>query len=258
MEDKKVSPLYKPVRWLVDVFYPSYEIIGLENLPDEPTILVGNHSQLHGPLVGELRLPFRRYIWCAGEMMDIKEVSAYAYRDFWHNKGWYSRWYYKLASYLIAPLAVLIFNNAHTIGVYHDSRVVTTFKTTVKRLQEGNHIVIFPEKEEPHNHILYAFQDRFIDVAKLYHKRTGQELSFVPLYIAPKLKKAYLGKPIRYCATAPIDDERQRIQEQLMAAITEMACALPRHTVVPYRNIPKKDYPTNIPTEETDHEKTYC
>ena len=33
--------------------------------------------------------------------------------------------------------------------------------------------------------------------------------------------------------------------------ITEIAEALPEHTVVPYRNIPKKYYPSNIPKEDT-------
>ena len=58
----------------------------------------------------------------------------------------------------------------------------------MKRLQEGNRIVIFPEHDVKYNQILYDFQDRFIDVAKLYYRKTGKQLCFVPLYIAPKLK----------------------------------------------------------------------
>ena len=38
-------------------------------------------------------------------------------------------------------------------------------------------------------------------------------------------------------------------------AITEMAASLPEHTVIPYRNIPKRLYPKNIPIEVyTDEE----
>ena len=43
--------------------------------------------------------------------------------------------------------------------------------------------------------------------------------------------------------------QRQRICGYLKDEITRMARALPRHRVVPYRNIPKKDYPYNIPGE---------
>ena len=96
------------------------------------------------------------------------------------------------------------------------------------------------------NNIIYEFEDKFIDIAKLYYKKTGQALHFVPMYIAPKLKQMHLCEPIRFDPDAPIEDERKRISSHLMCKITETAQALPRHTVIPYRNIPKRDYPTNI------------
>lgn len=250
MPKKKISPLFRVFKWLIWLFYPKLTVVGAENLPDEPVVVVGNHTQMHGPIACELYFPVERYTWCAGEMMHLKEVPAYAYKDFWSGKPRYSRWFYKLLSYLIAPLSVLVFNNANTIGVYHDMRSVSTFKTTVKCLQEGASVVIFPEHDVPHNHIVCDFQKKFIDVARLYYKKTGQELQFVPLYIAPYLKTMYLGKPIRFCADNPIEEERRRICEYLMAEITEIACGLPVHTVVPYRNIPKRLYPKN--KESTD------
>ena len=115
----------------------------------------------------------------------------------------------------------------------------------MQRLQEGCHVVVFPEHDVPYNHIVCEFQDRFIDVAKLYYKRTGKELAFVPMYLAPKLKKMYFGEPIRFCADRPIQEERVRICNYLMQEITAMAEALPEHIVVPYKNIPKKEYGTN-------------
>lgn len=250
MNENKISPLYKAIKWLVKVFYPRIEVVGKENLPDEPVLVVGNHAQMNGPIACELYFPGNRYTWCAGEMMHLKDVPAYAYQDFWSNKPKYIRWFYKLLSYIIAPLSVCVFNNAQTIGVYHDARIISTFKQTVQRLQEGSSVVIFPEHNVPHNHIICQFQDKFIDVARLYYKRTKKELAFVPLYIAPTLKKMYLGKPIRFCAANPMEEERARICEYLMQEVTAIAISLPEHTVVSYKNVPKKDYPSNIPKEE--------
>lgn len=256
MSEKKISPLYRFTKVLVRLVYPKMEVVGAENLPEEAAVIVGNHAQLHGPIACELYFPGERYTWCAGQMMALKEVPGYAYQDFWSQKPRYSRWLYKIASYLIAPLSVLLFNNANTIAVYHDKRVLTTFRETVKKLQAGASVVIFPEHDVPGNHILCEFQDRFIDVARLYYKKTGRELDFVPLYIAPRLKKMFLGKPIRFCAGAPHDEERRRICEYLTREITEIACAQPRHTVVPYRNIPKRLYPSNIPDEVENYAQT--
>ena len=253
MSEKKPSVLFKIIKRLVKVFYPKTQVDGAENLPDEPVIIVGNHCQMNGPIVGELYVPGEPYIWCAGEMMHISDVPDYAFRDFWSQKPKWTYPGYKLLSYIIAPLSVCVFNNARTIGVYHDARILSTFKNTVKKLQEGKSVVIFPEHDVKHNHIVCDFQDKFIDIAKLYYKKTGKELSFVPMYIAPKLKKLCFGKPVRFCADVPMDDQRSRICNYLMDEITAVAQALPEHTVVPYRNIPKKDYPRS---KERVYEKT--
>ena len=112
-------------------------------------------------------------------------------------------------------------------------------------LKEEKNILIFPEKDEKYNNILYQFQENFVDVAKLYYKQTGISLTFVPMYIAPGLRKLYIGKGIVYNSEITIEEERNRISGYLSSEITDMARALPLHTVVPYRNIPKRYYLTN-------------
>ena len=245
MEKKQTSTLYKIIKSLVRFFYGKMEVVGLENLPEDNAIIVGNHCQLNGPIAGELFLQDNCYIWCAGQMMDLKEVPEYAFTDFWSQKSKWTQPFYKLASYLIAPLSVCIFNNARTIAVYRDMRIMSTFKDSIKLLQQGANILIFPEKDEKHNNILYQFQENFIDIAKLYYEKTGIALTFVPMYIAPKLKKMYIGKGISYQCENSIEEERKRISKYLSDEITEIACNLPKHTVVPYRNIPKRFYLTN-------------
>lgn len=256
METKKTSWIYRLIRRLVRLFSPKMEFDGGRELPDGPCVIVGNHAQMFGPIAGELYFPEDCYIWCAGEMMHWREVPAYAYRDFWSFKPRWIRWFYRILSVLITPLAVCIFNNARTIPVYHDSRSIGAFRESLRRLQEGGRLVIFPEYNKKRNNILYDFQDRFIDLARFYYKKTGEELSFVPLYVAPELAKLCLGEPVRFHADAPIAQERRRICGELMAAITELACALPEHTVIPYRNIRRRDYPKNRPLEVYEHEET--
>lgn len=246
MTGKKTSLFYKIIKWLVWLFYPKMQVVGGENIPERDAIIVGNHTQMNGPIAAELYCPGKHYTWCAGEMMHLKEVPAYAFEDFWSRKPGYIRWFYKLLSYIIAPLSACVFNNANTIGVYHDTRIIATFKNTVSRLQEGANVVIFPEHEVPYNHIICQFQDKFIDVARLYYKRTKKELSFVPMYLAPTLKTMYFGAPIRYDAANDPEAERRRICAYLMQEVTRIACSLPEHKVVPYKNIPKKNYPSNL------------
>jgi len=245
----RVSPAYRVVRGLVRFFYPRTELRGVERLPDGPAIVVGNHAQMNGPIVGELYFPGPHWIWCAGEMMQLREVPGYAFEDFWSFKPRAVQPFYRLLSYLIAPLSVLVFNNAHTIAVHRDARILSTFRETLQRLEEGGRVIIFPERNEKHNHIVYAFQDGFVDVARLYRRKTGKPLPFVPMYLAPQLRTAVLGEPVWFDPDAPIAAERARICEALAASITQLAEALPEHTVVPYRNIPRRQYPKNHPKE---------
>ena len=243
MKKTKSATVFKVIRWIVKLLYPEISVEGTENLPTEPCLIVANHSQMHGPIACELYFPGKSLTWCAGQMMHLKEVPAYAYEDFWSNKPKWQRPFWKAVSYLIAPLAVCVFNNADTIGVYRDSRVLGTFKNTVKALQEGNNVVVFPECSAPYSNIVNGFQENFVEIAKLYYRRTGKNLQFVPMYIAPNLKKMFIEKPISYDNTGDMLQEKHRICTYLMDSITRKGRSLPLHTVVPYPNIPKKDYP---------------
>jgi len=243
---KKLSYiLYRVIKWFVWLFYPKITPVGVENIPNEPVVFVGNHSQMNGPIACELYFPVERYTWCAGEMMHVRQVPAYAFQDFWSNKPSSIRWFYRLLSYVIAPFSACVFTNANTIAVYHDTRVLSTFKQTVNKLAEGDSVVIFPEKNEPFNGILWQFQDRFVDVARLYKKKTGKDLGFVPFYLAPNLKQMHFGEPVYFCPENSMDEERSRICSELAQRITDIAVGLPRHRVIPYPNLPRKEYPFN-------------
>jgi len=245
MEQKRESFLFQIIKRLVRIFYRKMSVVGLENLPEKNAVIVANHTQLNGPICGELFMPENCYTWCAGQMMNLKEAPEYAFSDFWSQKPKWTHPVYRTLSYLIAPVATCIFNNARTIAVYRDMRIMSTFKESLKMLQNDRNILVFPEKNEKHNNILYVFQENFVDVAKLYYKKTGISLTFVPMYIAPKLNNMYIGKGIRFDSTNSIEEERKRISDYLSDAITSIARNLPEHTVIPYRNIPKKYYLTN-------------
>ena len=252
--EKKVSRTYRMIRWTVKLFFPRFRAEGKENLPPQPFVIVGNHSQAYGPIAGELYVPGQPYTWCTGEMMSRKEAPDYAYRDFWSGKPKMIRWVFYLFSRLIGPLCEIVFNNARTIGVYHDMRIIHTFRESVSRLEEGENLLIFPECYDPHNNIVHRFQNRFADVARMYYKKTGRALVFVPMYLAPRLKKMYLLEPVVFNPDTPLPEERERIGRLLMDRITEKAVSLPRHTVVPYPNIPKKHYPQNYPLKVENNE----
>ena len=256
MEQKKTTLTYRVLRWFIWLFSPKYRICGEENLPDGPCVIVGNHCHMYGPIASELYTPGPHDTWCTGEMMHKEEIPEYAFRDFWSLKPKRLHWIYRILGHLIVPLALCLFTNANTIAVYHDSRILTTFRDSVASLQRGRRIVIFPEHYVPRNNIISDFQDRFVDLARLYWKKTGRVLVFIPMYLAPKRKEMHFGNPIPYQPDNPPEEERKRICELLMDQITEIAASLPEHTVIPYPNVPKSAYHKNVPIEVYSVEKT--
>jgi 1-acyl-sn-glycerol-3-phosphate acyltransferase len=243
LETKKKPGFFKFLRSIIAFFYGKKRFEGIENMPETPSIYVGNHAQLHGPLMSELYFPKKKLIWCIGNMMSRKELPSYAFEDFWSMKPKWTHWFYKFLAHLIAPIASYCFSHADCIGVYKDARIMNTFKETINALNENINVVIFPEGRIKYNEIVNEFQDKFIDCARLYYSKYKKCVAFVPTYFCPKLKKAIFGKPIVYDPNIEISEQRKIICDYLKKEITALAKELPVHTVVPYDNIPKKMYP---------------
>lgn len=245
---KKIQKIKKPAffRFIcgtVRIFYRKRKFEGLENLPEEPCIVVGNHAQMHGPLTCELFFPTQKKIWTIHSVMNKKEFPAYAIDDFFPNKKKGLMWFYKSVTHITAPLGAYIFKNADTIPVFKDTRIIETFSSSIKTLEAGSNVIIFPEGREHFNEIINNFQERFVDVARLYFKKSGKAISFIPMYNCPAQKIVKFGTPIAFDPENKIEDERTRVCDYLKNEITSIAKSLPAHKVVPYANIKKKDYP---------------
>lgn len=232
------------------MWYKKITVVGAENLPEEPCVIVGNHSQANGPIMAQIYMPRQSYTWCISNMMHLKEVPAYAFEDFWSKKPKWSLWFFKICSYLIAPIGSFVMYHADTIAVYKDKRVMQTFTESVEKLQNGADVVIFPECYDEHNNIVHEFQQGFVDVARIYYRKTKKSLPFVPAYVCPGLKKLVFGKPIYYNTEAVPKEESERVRVALMDAISEIAYSLPYHKVVPYNNVTKKYYQDNVRKDE--------
>ena len=243
----RLALTYRILRWLVWLFSPKYELRGTEHLVDGPCIIVGNHCQMNGPIAAELYTPGPHKTWCIAEMMTKGEVAAYAFNDFWSGKPARSRWFFRLLSRCIEPLALLIFTNAETIPAYRGGRAYKTFRQSMEALDEGRRVVIFPECYTERNNIIHEFQTAFVDLARLYYRKTGQAVTFVPMYLTPRLGVMQYGEGVVFDPEVSGNEERDRVCSELMARVTDMALGLPEHTVIPYPNIPPRNFPKSRP-----------
>lgn len=249
MKEKKIRPtsraIYKIFRFFAEIVFRGTKVERVEKIQKKGKIIVANHAQLRGPFIGELFLPENCYIWANGQMFHKKEVPDYAMEDFFPYKPKWMQPICRLASNIMAYLIPPIMENARAIPVYRDARIASTFRKSLKLLVEGKNILIFPECHEKNNNIVNRFQQNFVDIARLYNRRTGEDLAFVPMYIAPDLKRTFVGNEVMYDSAADPEMERERICQYLSDEITKMARELPVHIVIPFDNLRKKQYITN-------------
>lgn len=242
MKMPKKSLLFRFLYRIVSIFVPKYHFEIEEEL-DKESIVVGNHAQLHGPLAMQFRFPHDKKIWAISEVFKKNEFVDYAMKDFWPHKK--HKRFYRFLAKMLAPLAEYIFKNADAIPVYRDHRLITTMRHSIQALQNHQTIIIFPEYHQSHSKIINDFLKNYIDLAKLYFQKHKQCLKFYPMYISPKLKKICIGKPYIFHPEIDFNQEKENITSYLQNYIEKMAYALPKHKVVPYENIPKKEYPNN-------------
>ena len=242
MKNKKNTITFRFLSFLVGVFIARKHQFIISEEISEDAIIVGNHAQLYGPICMQLYFPYKRNIWSLSEVFDRKLFKTYAMKEFWPNKK--HKKFYKFLSVLLAPLAEYIFKHADTIPVYKDQRLITTMRETIKSIQDGNKIIIFPECHEKYNNVVNEFQQNYVDLARLYYAKTKKIIKFYPMYTAPKLRKVLIGKPISYDIDKSPEDNRKIINDYLKNEITKLANSLPKHIIIPYDNIRKKDYPT--------------
>ncbi len=115
---------------------------------DEPCIFVCNHIGAMGPIHLAVNFPLRDNvaIWCNGQVLNREECAEYVRHDFWWKpESRLAPLYSATIPHIAAAILPPVLQSAPTIPVYHDARVMTTMRQSIKALQEGRHVVIFPE-----------------------------------------------------------------------------------------------------------------
>ena len=76
------------------------------------------------------------------------------------------------------------------VPVYRNSNPIKTLKISVDFLQKGESLIVYPDINYKANYdVVSDIYDGFLILSRLFKKRTGKELKFIPLIIDKKNKK---------------------------------------------------------------------
>ena len=139
--------IYGTLAPLIRLFTPKMETVWDVPYDGEPCIFVGNHDRANGPISVAVKFPLkdRCHIWIYANAMERKLVPAYVRQDYWWNpESRLAPLYDRTIPYLTALALPPILKSVPNVPVYHDMRAMTTLRESLRLLEAGKSLIIFP------------------------------------------------------------------------------------------------------------------
>ena len=179
----------------------SHKVVGREHVADLPGIFVFNHAEIYGPIAAIVFLPYDIRPWILSRMIDRDEITAHIYDGTFSRIRWLPAVLLRALAKAVSPIVVWALSSFDPIPVYRGSTrdVVKTFSLSIACLNAGDSILLFPENpEETYQEQVSAFYKGFANLGRLYYKRTGNKLTFYPVYASKRQRELRIGEGVRY------------------------------------------------------------
>ena len=163
------------------------------------SIIVANHSAKSGPPSLDLYYPVPSCKWGAHEMFEnYKSRKAYL-RDILYIKKCKKKPGFA-TSFKASIMAIFnpwVYKGMRMMPTYPDMRLSKTIKNSVKVLDAGMSIMVFPENSnDGYKTVLTEFFPGFVMLSERYYKHSGEDLPIYPVYYSVQKHIMVIGKPI--------------------------------------------------------------
>ncbi len=220
MENEKYRDIRKPwfrfVKKIMRLFVKESEFVYLGEKIEEPTIILSNHVGTSAPLAWELygNLPFR--FWGASEMNDSL-ISLYKYQTkvYYHEKKHWNLHLARLFCIIASPLTYMFYRGINLISTYHDMRFKKTVADSIKTLDEGKSVIIFPEiSDKGYLDVLEGFHQGFTVLGSILLKK-GKDVPITVAYYKKNEKRYIVDQPVMLSDIFKEGVSREEIAKQL-------------------------------------------
>lgn len=201
VEIHRQSRFYRFLRGVVRAFTKPMKTVWEFPFEGNPSVFVCNHDRAMGPIAMAAHFELSEEIrpWINAEVLSIRKAPAYIRKDYWWDlRKWYSPIFSYTVAYIYALLISVILHGSDCVPVYHDTGVISTLRNSVKTLNDGKHLLLFPEHPTGYHTYGEKIFDGFVSVGRLFYARTKEIVYFYPTYVDWKAKTIKVGKPIPY------------------------------------------------------------
>lgn len=213
------------------------KVYGKENLDSSeyPSIFVCNHGVFYGPIATVIYLPTYFRPWVDRKMLYHELTSKELYERITYRMPLLSKKAKKRVARWIAKPVNWAMNSFNPIPVERDNlrNIIDTFNATIKALEEGDNILLFPERpakivEKGHQTLRHQkdtvgeIYTGFAQIGKMYYEKTGKHIRFYPVYTNKHTHSLRIGNPIIFDSNNPHQEEKLRIATSLHDSITRL------------------------------------
>ena len=220
-----ISKFYNIIYRLLKILYRKPEIHGCEHYRHgSPSVFIANHQDSYGPIILATHLPFTVYPWVTHEITDSHLCPGYVEKDFIQKELLLKPPLSLLLSTVIGRICVSLMRYLGAIPVYkHDRKVTESLQLSVKYLEAGKSILLFPEIPDMwRNDKICMFDNGFVRIARLYAEKNDKKVLFYPVAVEKRRKQISIGKPMSLALGAGFHIEKRRIALELERRICEM------------------------------------
>ena len=123
---------------------------------------------------------------------------------------------------IASPLTNLFYKGLNLISTYRDGRFIKTIRESVKSLQEGQNIVIYPEvSDKGYLAELEGFHHGFALLAETCAKK-GMDLPIFVTYFKKDTKVYMVDKPVLWSELKKSGESREEIVKKLLVRCNEL------------------------------------
>ncbi len=200
------------------------DIVGTMPADDEPAVFVVHHQNLSGPIHALLTLPKHAHLWVYRVFFDRKECYL-QYSEYTFSKRFgFPKVIAKVCAGLLALIVPSIMRSFSAIPVYRGSRdIVKTFDISLSAMLQGESVIIAPDIDyDSSADEMGDIYTGFLHIEKMFFKKTGRHLSFVPLAYNTHKHSLAIGNAIRFDDESSFAEQRALVALKLKDAINSL------------------------------------
>lgn len=218
-------PIYKVVQCFLRLLYRKPKVINLAGDIADKSIVVANHSAKSGPPALDLYYPKFTVKWGAHEMLGNYSSRKAYLRDILYIKkcGKKPGFATSFKASFIALFSLRVYRGMRMMGTYQDGRFATTLRNSVKVLDAGMSIMVYPENSnEGYKEVLTEFFPGFVMLAEKYYRQKGEDLPVYPVYYSIKKRIMVIGKPMYVQEFVKQGLDRYQIAQRYCEAVNQL------------------------------------